>query len=479
MALRLDALVLCAVCIHWTSASALSQNSVRFNDTDVRFGNVTFGQIVGGEYNPASKEFVLYATEAGDGAVTTLYVDDVADLALAASCCPEYGFSLEFLRDGSRPFTRNSLANPIILSARVLKAETPIAARLLQFATSRDRAALDHLAKMPTNAALSRKDLDVLVRLLNQARNELEPGDDSSRGDAAPAQRRNRLLLEDAFADEIVRDLASRYEIRYLPLSIEKQLVTTLSSSRVEKTLLTTDRALKEFAYGVDVPRDLNTGASQVFLCSQDLSRWIASGKTIDSYSHGEFALFYELTAAFDFDGFEHLGIWVKEPKIVVRAASRKADVPAPACVQRFAEILTGAMDKVLAHSGSLGIEFRRLRAILVLNRILGWSNSIFVPIDRKLLSSFQREHFENVPPEITKFPLLFVQDGRIQGMAYTGGVHLQTQAAPAANPPGRVPTPQTDEVRSDPSFVVTRELVGDRRLLKIDISTVLGLYKN
>lgn len=367
----------------WTlclcAASALAALQALPPSGPVPPSSLLFDEILGAQYFPRSNRLLLYVTEArGPETASTLHADDVAALARASTCCSEFGFSLEFGRDG--------------------------------------------------------------------------------------------------------HDRSGRYEIRYLPAEAEKSLREILSSTRVEHTLLITDAALKGFLYGVGLPPDLNLGATELFLCSAEMTERAAGGAAIESFLSGERVTFFELESGASFAGFDTPGVWLRNARLVVKQGARTAGAKPMACEERFREVLENNIDRLLAYRGALGVEFRRLKAVLSLYRVFGWMNSVFVPVDEGLMAAVPVSRVSNVPPLIQSFPVTFANQGRAWGIAYRGGIRFTSGdffkiASPLATPQAFRPGSGTARPPAGPpGFVMTRGLVDGRWLLQVDISSILGL---
>jgi hypothetical protein len=285
---------------------------------------------------------------------------------------------------------------------------------------------------------------------------------------------------------------AGQMEIRYLPADVEAKLTPMLRRTTVEDTLLKTDRFLKDIAQGHKVGDGLRLGSSELFLCGRAVEEWLRSGKTLESYPMVPYVTFYELRARYRFDGFRGVGVWFDAPQILVRAASRQGDAEIPACADRFAASLSGRMEQLLTHPKTGG-DFRRLKALLVLTKVFGWAGRMLVPVDRIHLAALKVREIRNKPVPLRKLPLVIAAPGQSpQALTVRGGVLMSWNPAflfpgiparpsqPALTPASQGRRIEANEQRraSVPSFASSLVSVGDRRLLKIDITGILGLKR-
>jgi hypothetical protein len=265
-----------------------------------------------------------------------------------------------------------------------------------------------------------------------------------------------------------------------------------LRRTTVEDTLLKTDRFLKDIAQGHKVGDGLRLGSSELFLCGRAVEEWLRSGKTLESYPMVPYVTFYELRARYRFDGFRGVGVWFDAPQILVRAASRQGDAEIPACADRFAASLSGRMEQLLTHPKTGG-DFRRLKALLVLTKVFGWAGRMLVPVDRIHLAALKVREIRNKPVPLRKLPLVIAAPGQSpQALTVRGGVLMSWNPAflfpgiparpsqPALTPASQGRRIEANEQRraSVPSFASSLVSVGDRRLLKIDITGILGLKR-
>src|SRR5437773_2704883 len=71
----------------------------------LHFRCMVIGEIVGAQFVKDSNHFFLYATQPEGVNESTLWTDEVAELALASlNVGPDYGFSLDFERNGTSEF---------------------------------------------------------------------------------------------------------------------------------------------------------------------------------------------------------------------------------------------------------------------------------------------------------------------------------------------------------------------------------------
>ena len=116
--------------------------------------------------------------------------------------------------------------------------------------------------------------------------------------------------------------------------------------------------------------------------------------------------------------------------------------------------------------------------ALLTLNRAIGLLSGL-APVDRSYLRSIPTTRLNNIPPKVMAFPIVMAGTTRPVGMAISGGVHL-TNDAPEPDKTTRAKVdrgPRPVPARPEP-FEVTTVVVDGRTLLKIDISSTVGLIK-
>jgi len=276
-------------------------------------------------------------------------------------------------------------------------------------------------------------------------------------------------------------------QIRYLPPEAEATVRPIFRWSTVEETLLKTDRVLKDLAHGRKVADGLALGLSEFLICAQDVEAWVASGKSVESYPMDPYVTYFELAARYNFEGFEGVGVWFEEPQILVKAASRKEGADPPECVRRFSEDLTANMYQLLAHY-KLGQEFRRLRMLLLLCKTFGWARSIFVPIDQQWLKSLPTREVRNEPVRVRELPLTIIgRNKKVAALIVRGGILFSVMPGSVfpAEPAGALTQARVrSNIRMEqsagpaPGFDVAPTTLGGRRLLKIDITALLGLKR-
>jgi hypothetical protein len=306
-------------------------------------------------------------------------------------------------------------------------------------------------------------------------------------------RRLNRLLLEDAFGRELAKDFGNRMQIRYLA-DRGDDLASVLGGTSLEATLLYVDRVLKDLAHGRRLAEGLNVGASEILLCSQELEEWSRSGNPIHEYPRRPYVTFYDLTARLAFDRFEEAGLWFNEPRLVVRADAVDPSLSAPECVRQFAASLTANMGQLLAHR-ELGQEFRRLRALLLVFRAIGWARHIFVPMNQAALASVLPPQVRNEPPEIRELLMVIGESGLVVrgGVLFLSPDHAfpeapfpiartvdsgadgrsGSQARQTSRLPGAQPRSQASQLGLHVS-----QAAYEPNLLRIDISDILGLAR-
>ncbi len=265
-------------------------------------------------------------------------------------------------------------------------------------------------------------------------------------------------------------------KIHYLPPEAGEVIRPILHWTTVEETLLFTDTMLKNLAQGSRVSKDLRTGPSEFFLCAQELEAWVESGRPLKSFPIQPYVTYFDLQTQYGFDGFQGVGFWFVNPRIVVKAASRAEGADPPRCVYHFTGNLTAEMEKLLTDR-KVAAQFRRLRALLLLCKTFGWARSIFVPIDPVHLASFRCRERPNRPVPIRQRPIILGHRGKVEAIALRGGVVFSAGAGFALSaPPAKASPTGPVLVRG---FLVEPAVGPEGRLLAIDLSGILGLRRS
>jgi hypothetical protein len=165
------------------------------------------------------------------------------------------------------------------------------------------------------------------------------------------------------------------------------------------------------------------------------------------------------------------MSMWFREPRLIVQSEGAMGG-DAPACYNRFAASLTRRLPQLLLDTGTTGQTLRNMQALLTLNRAIGWLTGVAKP-DLEFLRTIQTEKIDNRPPNVVVLPIMFVAGDKPVGVSISGGVRLFS-----GGPQAQGGVPHTNQLRraSDPGFTVTRVNVAGRTLLRIDISSIVGL---
>jgi hypothetical protein len=474
---------------------------------------IAIGELVGAEYDFQQNDFKLYATEAPAGQATAISVDDIVKMAQAGWTVSNFGFSLEHDRLAAR-FGAQDIFDLASLASKLRRAEEPVSEYLNRRLSAEARQFLKRESFPPDSLNQLRQ---VLAHALNQsledkslydpqrfARVELtmETQQLANRSGAdSDLIRRNRYLLEDAYP-EILKRQGPYMQIRYLPLETEHLLKPIFHGSSAEATFGYTDRTLKDLAHCEKVADDLRLGPCELFLLTEDVARKYATGSSPTLSHGGSHVLYFDLQTKFKFD--YPAVVWYESPRILVKAAARQAGASPPKPAQTFAENLTRNMDQLLTHK-KLGAEFRRLKAFFLLHQTFGWARLIFVPINQSLLMSYRPARLKQVEPIRSKtYPVFVFPDPldprRLQISQLSGGVHFsinpqglfagwqgsRLREAHGASVPADIPSYQPNPspqagsqeatIRRPPGLKVEPVVKEGRKLLKVNISDLLGL---
>lgn len=475
---------------------------------------IVIGELVGAEYDFQQNELALYATEPMARRATVLSVDDIIKMAQAGWTVSNFGFSLEHDRLAAR-FSTQDIVDPAGLASKIRQAEGNVHQYLSQQLSAE---AQQFLKKESFSADSLNKLQQVLVGVLNQWLNDKSLYDPqrftgveltmetkqlvNRTVTSSDLIRRNRYLLEDAFPQEIAKRLGPYKQIRYLPLETEHLLKPIFQGSSAEATFVYTDKTLKDLAHCEKVADDLRLGPCEMFLITYDLAHKQATGSSPTFGYVGSHVIYFDLETKFKFD--YPTVVWYENPKIVVKAADRRAGAAPPKPAQMFANNLTRHMDQLLTHN-KLGAEFRRLKALFLLHQTFGWARLIFIPVNQSLLKSYRSIRFKQIEPIRPKvYPVFAFPDPqdprRLQIFQLSGGIQfsINTQSlfadwqgshlreiSGASEPTDRLSrqpnllpmTSSQEATMRRPLGLKVEPVVKDgRKLLKINISTLLGL---
>jgi len=282
-------------------------------------------------------------------------------------------------------------------------------------------------------------------------------------------------------------------QIRYLPLEIEKELKPILHESTTEYTLFYADKVLKKLKQGEKVASGLRLGASELFLCAREFE---ASDNKQEFDPARTYLTYFEVEADYRFYKAGGVGVFFENARVVVKAATREKDATPRKCAEEFANNLTNGMDQLLANE-EIGKEFRRLKALLLLNKTIGWASSIFVPFNHSQIKTYSTRAMKTEPIPIKANPVVGANSGdrrKLSGYVASGGIRLSTghrSAFPAKTnlrslnatvgaEPEALPLKQHSDKpfggRRPPGFLVDQVVKDGRSLLRINISATLGL---
>ncbi len=277
-------------------------------------------------------------------------------------------------------------------------------------------------------------------------------------------------------------------EIRYFPPQAGEHLGRLFRGSKIEATFNYTDGILKDLGHGEKVGDGLRTGASELVLCRTQLCQ--SPGLVAPDFTT-VYVVYFELEVQPSTEG---LCIWLREPRLRVRAATRRDDMPLPECVARFAENLSSNAAQLLVDK-KIGAEFRRLKTLLLVAQALGWARRAFVPVDVERLEEYAP--VRNSPARaipVREYPILCRDPSgsdKVRNMSVQGGIALHpageasslfgaekeaeqgnstmASAGAGVESNGRVKPVVT-------GFLVERVIRGGHEMLRIDVSGCLGL---
>lgn len=273
-----------------------------------------------------------------------------------------------------------------------------------------------------------------------------------------------------------------------LKQQIERNLTGVFAFTTAQFTLQFCDRVLKDAGHG-RLPADLNLGPSQLRICGKELYECLENiGCSLEDYQI-PYVLFHDFEIATSFDGFKEVGVWFDGPKVVVKAATRGSGKP-PKCADEFVESYTSFGIPRLMRHPVYGPEYGRLIAILILHKIFFWgSNLVFAPIDFSVLASYRTREVKSSPIRIRSLPIVVSAPGRqSKYVKVRGGIQFLSQPSefsrfqPAQRNGDISRGPENLEIAAParsashrvPPFHVTRQILGRRTLLMIDISNIL-----
>ena len=490
-------------------ASAMSI-AVRSMDAAVssRAPAVHIAEIVGAAYRPASNQFLLYAVEGDEHSGVEITTDDLRRIARAVFEVGNFAFSLEPERDGSRASDFGDLADPERLVGRLRDPEDSLAIYLRSLMSPDTLKLLDRDHVM---AGQMKELRSGLIAGLNRARKdhilydqerfygyEISPDTQAllkTTEDSEDVLRRNRLLLEDALASLLANDFGRRMRIRYLPAQHETVLRSIFAGSGVERTFLTMDRVLKELSQRPEsLAYGLRLGPSELLLCSREFESWVRSGREVEAYARNPYVTYYDMSATYVFDTFDdRLGVRFEKARVLVKTASRTDGTSAPECVQRFVQNLTANIDQ-LERSREIGAEFRRLKNLILLTKVMGFARQVFVPINPEALKLSVEVAPHQQPPDIMENWITVADpNGTPHALLVRGGILLAEGsyfAFPEAEPRLAPPTQEQSSSGSpatekpggrrgeggDSGFVVAPDYRYGRNVWSIDISSILGI---
>jgi hypothetical protein len=296
--------------------------------------------------------------------------------------------------------------------------------------------------------------------------------------------------------------VGNQMQIYYLHPQKEagNELKTILRWTTVEDTLFTTDKILKALAQGDKVDDNLRFGVSLRSLCARELCEL---GQPMQADFSSTYVTFYQLDVYYRAGG--QLMVWYETPKIIVKADNRQ-EGPAPQCAQSFADGLTSNTEKLSKLSNAkLAGEFRRLKALLLLVKTFGFARTVRVPVDQKLLAAYRLSRvIKNEPFRVKEYPIACREPGdreKVRAFTIHGGILLSANSGqpflpsysvlneyemwtgltdPVANQTMNLTQKENNKLvtTGGRGFSVKQVIKDDRKLLRIDLSNILGLRK-
>jgi len=273
-----------------------------------------------------------------------------------------------------------------------------------------------------------------------------------------------------AFSLESGRENA---EIRYLHPDKGGEVTRILSGSPIEATFALTDSVLKALVHGDRSAAGIAAGASGLALCSEQLCG--AAGDMVPDLTT-VYVTYFELDVDYV---FEHaLRIWFRQPKLRVKADTRRKEFPAPACLQRFADSLSKNGPLLMAHP-KLGGEFRRLRMLLLLAHAIGRAKGMYVPIEPAWLET-QTAAASRAPFRLPlKAYRIACRDPNRPDLVRSFSIHGGIAVPGVGSGASEASPDSTRRPLSGPPRLGARLVtVNSGRMLEIDLSGCLGLER-
>ncbi len=446
------------------------------------FDCVPIGDLVGAAFDNGAAS--LYAVPAPTGSPPTLlWTDEVVQLArVALTVSGDYRFSLELIRRGERRFDADDIGDPAAFMARLALNPHLVAARVRTRLAGPGFEAAASIIGSRAEGRLKRRISDVLNAMLGEDVVPLVSPSEVSRQtweiirSAADhrSPRLRRLVLEDLLAPTVALDVDRKYQITWRAgnYADDAGIRAILGDSRTERAYLEADELLKQFGTGEHTPPNVAFGPTLVTLCADEFIRAARAGAPI---THDQFGTSFVLAAEIDDSaGVDGPGLWFRASRLQVVPES-SVDRPRD-CVVRFAESLTRHVPRLLVDGGAVGARLRNLKKLLTLGQLLARVTATG-KVDPDALPDVPRLSTKNAPPPVMEIPFVFTARGRPIGLAFTGGVRAAGfQADSRQEPPAdrRRATPGQGTVGDSPFEVSSVET--PRRLLRIDISSLLGL---
>jgi hypothetical protein len=453
-----------------------------------RMSAVEIGELLATETREDPAKLFIFASI--DAPRTTLTRDLVMDLHRVVEQCPGFGFSLDLIRRGSKAFTKQDIPNALPLLREI--GENP--SKLCQYLRTVLPQGLRE--KVTTKRAISEKQsASIIVDALNALTNQtelwnsaafsdvkLEPDTAKKLASVDKSQNLatlNRFLLEDAFPQWIVRDIEPRYAIRYYPEQCSESVTKILTSTATERILMASDNMLKRFAYGIGLPETVSLGPTESFLCANAIESHLRSGGKINDLFPRPTRYYFDMSinrVSFPRDLGD--GAWFDESQLYVRSGTDDPSDAGPRCIQDFAHSLSKNLPALMAAKGDIADTFRKLRTVLLLNWVISLGIYQDIGMNSRINSCFETTRSINRAPKLEDLPMFFVHNGEVVNHGISGGILFPalfgTSSLGSQSVVGN--EKKKSDGCSDPMFLVDEVELQGRRVLRIDLSEVVGL---
>jgi hypothetical protein len=289
-----------------------------------------------------------------------------------------------------------------------------------------------------------------------------------------------------------------RMEPHYIPTELEAVFMPQGRATRPALVSLEADLILKNQA----TARGSKQWPSEIDLLAEQIHRRVSSGQPVKDVAGEIHRLFFALETN-TFKSADWLNIAFPNPRVHVllpKDEMEKETGDELLAERQFASVMETVFNQVLADPGRSGENCRALRNLLLLSRIIGWTQDIDVPINAEALAAYQvsAQPLPLIPSRMVRRRVP-VSDNRQVRVQLAGGVVFNVAERPRLRPAvshsgaavrllpvshtrrqlqpsrPRIINPVREvTIRSPPPFLVEQVVTNEQTICRINVTSLV-----